>query len=64
MKKNIIFLTFTMFFSYFCFAYICAEAGVTATVTPDFDENDLPRGDPTHTFDFDVDMTIYVSKIK
>ena len=52
LKKNVIFLTFTLLFCYFCFAYICAEAGVTATVEADFDEYDFPTAKPDRNFNF------------
>ena len=55
MKKNVIFLTFTLLFCYFCFASICAVAGVTAKVKPDFDENDLPQANPDMNFNFTIE---------
>ncbi len=58
MKKGFIFFTITLLVCYLCFPYLCAEAGVTATVTPKFDEDDLPQGFPHSTFDFDVDIKI------
>lgn len=52
MKKNVIFLTFTLLFCYFCFASISAVAKVTATVQADFDEDDLPTASPDSNFNF------------
>ncbi|MYB65798.1 hypothetical protein F4X73_13995 [Candidatus Poribacteria bacterium] len=52
MKKNVIFLTFTLFFCYFFFASICAVANVTATVEADFDEDDYPTAKPDRNFNF------------
>ncbi len=58
MKKNVMFLIFTLIFCYVCVPSLSAQNGITATVTPDFDENDLPQAIPTHTFDFDVVLKV------
>ena len=52
MKKNVIFLTFTLLFCNFCFVSICAMADATATFVAEFDEDDLPTADPGMNFKF------------
>ena len=58
MKKNVMFLIFTLIFCYVCVPSLSAQNGITASVTSDFDENDLPQAIPTHTFDFDVVLKV------
>ncbi len=58
MKKNVVFLTFTLLFCYFCFASTCAVANVTATIDADFDEDDKPTADPDSSFDFNISFNI------
>ena len=58
MKRHIIFLVLILLFCYLCVPYFCVDAAISVSVDPAFDENKKPVGFPTHTFDFDVEITI------